>query len=465
MKRFSTFVQTLFQQRKQSLPNDVNSHVEQIRNEALTAFLQKGLPGKKTEGWRHSPLTDKIRLPYVLQLHPDPYRPVEEYFKCQVTNLNTMMLPVLNGWYVHQEERLTQLPNGIILGSLQEAIRQYPQLVLPHLFLQDLYAEDGLLALNDALFNDGIFVYVPDNVKVEMPVQIVSLVNTKADLMILNHNVIYVGKNSELSLIQCDDSIRYGTTFIDNATEISLDENARIHYYKTENKEMDSILMHHVYVHQKRNSFFHSNAITFNAGYVCNYFRVNLKEPHATARLYGLYLVDKQQLCDNQILIDHAATDCKSYQLYKGIMDDEARANFHGHVLVRPDSQRTDATQTNRNILLTDKARITTKPFLEIYADDVQCTHGATVGQLDDEALFYLRSRGIDERNARKLLMFAFANEVVDNIGIPALNTRLGNMVQRRLNGELTFCDRCVLYDAGNRDFIIPIDTQKLGEI
>jgi len=462
MKPFTQFIQQLFEQSKQNLSNGKCLKIDEIRQNAMSVFLEKELPGKKLEGWQHSPLNDKVLNNYTLQLQPDPYRPLEEYFKCQVSNMGSVMLPVLNGWYVNNNQQLTVYPDGVIAGSLMAALEQYPNLVLPCLAKQDLQKEDGLAALNEAFFNDGIFIYVPDNVKVAKPVQIVSVVNSKDDLLVQNRNVICLGNNAEMSIIQCDDSTKNSHTFINNVTEISLGENAHLHYYKTENKEADSLLVHHIYVNQKASSFFHSNAITFNAGYVCNHFHVNLNEPFAEARMYGLYLVDKLQMCDNQILINHAATDCKSYQLYKGIMDDEAQANFHGHVIVQPDAQRTNAAQTNRNILLTDKARITTKPFLEIYADDVQCSHGATVGQLDDEAMFYLRSRGISERNARKLLMFAFANEVVNFVEIPALNDRLSNMVQRRLNGELTICDQCMLYDAEDKDFIIPIDIKKL---
>lgn len=399
---------------------------------------------------------------YAIQAQPDPYRPVEEYFKCQVSNMGSVMLPMLNGWFVQESDGLTTYDNGVIAGSLKAALAQCPELVKPCLFQQKLEEKDELTASNEAQFTDGIFIYVPDDVKVEKPFQIVSLINSREDLLVQNRHIINMGRNAELSVIQCDDSTRYGKTFLNIVTEISLSENARLHYYKTENKEADSLLFHHIFVNQKAYSFFHSNAITFNAGYVCNNIHVNLNEPFAETKLYGLYLVDKTQHCDNHIKVDHIAPDCRSFQLYKGIMDDEAEALFHGHVVVRPDSQRTSAFQTNRNILLTDKAKINTKPFLEIYADDVQCSHGATVGQLDDEALYYLRSRGIGEKSARKLLMFAFANEICHFVEIPALKDRLSDMVQRRLNGELTICDQCMLHGAENSDLIFPIDASKL---
>lgn len=399
---------------------------------------------------------------YRLQLQPDPYQPVEEYFTCQVANMGSVMMPLLNGWYVHKDSQLTLYPDGVIAGSLKAAMTQYPELVQASLQPLKDHVQDELTLSNQEQFTDGIFLYVPDNVKVEKPFQIVSLVNSREDLLIQNRHLIHLGQNAELSVIQCDDSTKYGKTFLNVVTAITLNKQARLHYYKTENKEAESLLFNHLYVNQCAESFFHSNAITFNAGYVCNDIHVNLNEPFAEAQLYGLYLVDKTQQCENRIKVSHNCPDCKSFQLYKGIMDDEAEATFHGHVVVQPDAQRTNAFQTNRNILLTDKAKINTQPFLEIYADDVQCSHGATVGQLDDEALYYLRTRGIGERSARKLLMFAFANEICQHVDIQALKDRLSDMVQRRLNGELTICDQCMLHNADNGGLIFPIDPTKL---
>lgn len=398
---------------------------------------------------------------YHLQPSPDPYRPVEEYFKCQVSNMGSVVLPTLNGWYVQEKEGLIIYENGVMAGSLKTALKECPELVSPALFQLKEEEKDELVVANEQQYTDGIFIYVPDNVKVEKPFQIVSLIQSREDLLVQNHHVVRVGRNSELSIIQCDDSTRYGKTFINIVTEISLSENARLHYYKTENKEADSLLFHHIYVNQQSYSYFHSNAITFNAGYVFNNVHVNLNEPFAETRLYGLYLVDKTQHCDNHIKVNHKANDCKSLQLYKGIMDDESEASFHGHVVVHPNAQRTSAFQTNRNILLTDKAKMNTKPYLEIYADDVQCSHGATIGQLDDEALYYLRCRGIGEKSARKLLMFAFANEICQFVDISALKDRLSNMVQRRLNGELSLCDQCMLHGEDNGEMIFPIDPSK----
>jgi Fe-S cluster assembly protein SufD len=217
-----------------------------------------------------------------------------------------------------------------------------------------------------------------------------------------------------------------------------------------ENKSAESVLTNQIQVHQKTNSQFYSNIITFNAGKVNNFLHVHLNEPFADAQLNGLYLVDKQQAICNEVKVYHHAPDCTSRQLYKGIVDDKAHATFNGHIVVQQDAQRTVAFQINKNIALTDDAHVYTQPFLEIYADDVKCSHGATVGQLDENALFYLRSRGICQKNARMLLMFAFANEVAQTVEIEALSERLSQMIQQRLKGELHVCSQCALHCEGN---------------
>lgn len=446
MKPFTQYIDNLFGQNAALLP-DLQEIDSESRRNALKVFVEKELPDKRLQGWQQSLIGKKVKTNYSIQTSPDPYQPMETYFQCRVHDLNPILLPIRNGWFVTDNQNISIHNNGVITGSLKNAVKQCPELVLPYLKHKGLEKENGLVALNETFFNDGVFVYIPDNVKVEKPVQIVSLINSTESIFVNNKYVIVLGKNAELSVIQCDDSVQRETSFTNNVSEIHLGENARLHYCKTENKDADSLLVNHIFVHQGRNSEFRSTAITFNAGFNCNCFCVNLNEPGADAKLNGLYLVDKEQVCDNHIFVNHSAPDCKSFQMYKGIMDDESVANFHGHILVKPDSQRTAAFQTNRNLLLTDKAHVTTKPFLEIYADDVQCSHGATVGQLDEEAMYYLRSRGIGEATANRLLMFAFANDIVQNVEIEALRDRLSNMVQHRLQGELNVCSQCLLSD------------------
>lgn len=462
MKPFTSFIYHLFQKNYSNLPISHLENIASLRKEAFDYFIQEELPHNRIESWRHQAIDSLVEDTYQLVHTPPPYRPVEDYFKCKVQNIDTYMFAFLNGWYVHNNAPLTLFPNGIIVGSITAAIVQYPELVLPYFTTSRNSYYDALIALNEALFQDGLFIYIPPNLDVQKPMQLVSMIDSKENVLVQPRHLIVVGSNSSFSLVHCDDSINFEKSFINNVTEVFLEENATFNYYKMENKDPHSLLVNQVLVEQKKNSKFFSNTTTFNAGYVRNMLRVRLTEPFAEAKLYGIYLVDKKQYVDNQIFVDHIAPDCNSFQLYKGIADDEAAANFNGYVVVRENAQRTNAFQTNRNIALTDEVKITTKPFLEIYADDVKCSHGATVGQLDENALFYIRSRGICERNAKMLLMYAFAIEIANSVEIESLQNRLKEMIQKRLSGELTICDQCVLHCSQEKQMTFEIDVSKI---
>ncbi|MDR2868122.1 MAG: Fe-S cluster assembly protein SufD [Bacteroidales bacterium] len=425
------------------LPGENMPAIGALRKQGFDRFCQTGIPPQQWKTWIDQKLIQETDEPFIFQKEAKPYRPIDEYFQCKIGDINAQVFAFLNGWYINHNAPLTTFSDGIIIGSIFEALTQYPDLVLPYFTSAREKQENGMIALNQALFNDGLFIYIPDNQHVKMPIQLVSLIESNHNIMVNNRHLIIVGKNSKVSVIQCDDSICFKKSIINNVTEIRLAENATLHYYKMENKDQQSILVNQVHVEQKANSNFLSASITFNAGYVKNQIDVELKEPFASTSLNGLYLVDKKQYIDNHVLVDHQAPDCTSNQLYKGIVDDEAQAYFNGHVIVAPHAQKTAAYQSNRNITLTDEAKVISKPFLEIYADDVKCSHGSTVGQLDESALFYMRSRGLCERSAKVLLMYAFANEVANCVEIPALHKSLTSMIQRRLSGELSVCNQC----------------------
>lgn len=439
--------------------------IQQIRKRGIELFDIQGFPNHKNEKWRHKAIDTLLETHsenfFEIQKHPDQFRPVNEYFTCDIKDIGTSMYTFLNGWYAHNNQPLEIHENGVVIGSILTAFEKYPELIQSYFAQMDPEKLDGMISLNQALFTDGIFVYIPDNVVVEQPIQIVSVIDSFNKIMVQHRHLVIVGKNSSLSLVHCDDSIHEENSFINNILEVDIAENGQLHYYKMENKDKQNLLVNHTFVNQKRDSRFVSNIITFNSGYVRNGIQVNLNEPGADAKLYGLYLVDRKQYVDNQVTVLHNAPDCTSNQVYKGIADDEAGANFNGHIVVQKDAQRTVAYQVNRNIALTDDAKITTRPFLEIYADDVKCSHGATVGQLDENAMFYIRSRGICPRNARMLLMYAFANEVANFVEIDKLRERLNDMIKRRLKGELTICDQCMLHCSDEKNFTFDLDTTK----
>lgn len=452
----------LYHKNIETLSRHDNLEMKEIRERGMAQFVAQGFPNHGMEQWKNTDLRKAIDQQYDIALEPQPYNPVESYFTCKVHNFDTYMFTLLNGWYVHKNAPLTMFPDGTIVGSLATAREQFPKIVNAHLAKYGHDENNPLTALNTAFMQDGFFVYIPENVHMTKPMQVVSLVNTDQNLLIQTRNLIITERNSSLKLVHCDDSIKFGKTFINTVTEIVVGDNSAVEYYKLENKDDRSALVNNVYVQQSAQSRFTSNTITFNAGVSRNNTIVKLDGEYCEADIMGLYLVDGHQKVDNYVLVHHLKPNGRSNQLFKGIIDDEATGSFNGHVIVHRDAQKTQAFQSNKNIALTDTAVVNTKPFLEIYADDVKCSHGATVGQLDPEALFYLRSRGICERNARMLLLYAFAMDVVNHVKIHALKDQIDHMVTKRLSGELTICDQCVLHCSDEKHLDFEIDLSKI---
>lgn len=421
--------------------------VAELRDDAMQTFIEKGFPDTKQEKWRNTDLSRALGRDYFYPISQFQYdTQAEKIFRCEVPGFDTLSVTVLNGWYVNSDKPLSVLDNGLVVGSLRTAFKTYPELVESYYARFADYKSNGLTALNTALAMDGIFIYVPDDVVVEKPIRMISLVNMTEDSMIQLRNLVILGRNSKLTLVQCDDSIDEHRSFTNTVSEFYVSENATLDHYKLQNINDHSTLINSSWFELKEGSSVSSNGISLNGGLIRNETIVRLNGRGSHTDLLGLYLMDRYQHIDNQVFVDHAVPDCTSNELYKGILDDHASGVFNGHILVRRDAQRTNAYQNNKNILISDKAVIDTKPFLEIYADDVKCSHGATVGQLDAEAMFYIRSRGISYENARMLLMYAFAAEIVNKISIEELRNRIDDLVKKRLRGELSICDQCVLH-------------------
>ena len=439
----------VYHQQKQQLFDVSTELIQAKREKAVEIFHQLGFPDTSQESWRKTDLKPVLEKEYqVFSERPLAATQLEHIFKCDVNNFDTDVYAQLNGWFIDREHPLTRMENGTIVGSLAEAMKQYPELINKHFCQYANNAENGLIALNTALFTDGLFVYVPKNVEVEKAIQLVNIISLKDNIFANTRNLIILEANSKLQLIHCDDSMDFKHSVINTITEVYLAEGATLDYYKLQNKDSDSTVLTSTYVHQSKDSNLSTNTITLNGGIIRNDIHVNLNEKGANADISGIYLVDRKQFVDNHVSINHNAPNCTSNQLYKGIADDEARAVFNGHIYVARDAQQTAAFQNNNNIQLTETAKIDTHPFLEIYADDVKCSHGATVGQLDENAMFYLMQRGICYRTARMLLMVAFAGEVVNKIRIDVLKERIDELVRRRLKGELSACEQCSLHCA-----------------
>jgi Fe-S cluster assembly protein SufD len=421
-------------------------YINAFRNEAFEKFSELGVPTRKSEAYKYTNLNlyfDHDYSGYFLPVASD-FEKAEE-FRCDVADLDTHGLVLLNGFYPTINDKLRQLPSGVWVGSLNEAALKFPELIEKHYGKYAHSDTDGLVHLNTAMASDGVFVYVPEGVRLSKPVQVVNLVQSEEDTFNQHRNLIIVEKGAEFSIIICDHTLAPKKFLTNAVTEVFVGEEAHFDLIRVQNEHNAACKITHTFIHQEKNSVTSSNNMTLHGGLIRNSTYHYLGGERAETTSCGLYLTDKWQHVDNFVNIDHAFPNCTSNQLFKGVLDEMSTAAFNGRILVRPDAQKTLAYQKNNNILLTDDARMDTKPQLEIYADDVKCSHGATVGQLDENALFYLRSRGIDKKEARLMLMFGFAHEVIQNIRIEPLRERMDKLVMQRLRGELSRCASCVV--------------------
>ena len=436
----------LYKENIRRISDKSSPYINSFRENAIAEFNKLGIPTKKNESYRYTNLDTFFNHEYKSYFMPtaSDFKKAEE-FRCDVTDLDAHGLVLLNGFYPTVNDKLRQLPGGIWIGSMTEAAGKFEDQIRKHYNKYINGNSDGLVHLNTAMASDGVFIYIPEGVVLNKPIQIINLVQSDEDIFCQHRSLIVAEKNSNATVIICDHTLSPNKFLTNGVTEIFVGENAHFEIIRVQNEHNNAGKITHTFMHQERNSFASSNNITLHGGLVRNSTHHFLGGEGAECNSYGLYLADKWQHVDNFVNVDHAFPNCTSNQLFKGVLDDMATGAFNGRIYVHRDAQGTVAYQKNNNILLTDDARMDTKPQLEIYADDVKCSHGATVGQLDDDALFYLQSRGINKREARLMLMFGFAHEVIQNIKVEALRDRMDNLVMQRLKGELSRCASCMV--------------------
>jgi Fe-S cluster assembly protein SufD len=422
--------------------NLLNVHREQ----AFQDFDRLGIPTVKNENYKYTPLEKYFSGQYDVDIEANPFSiDINSIFTCDVPNLNTHVILVVNGFY-YSNDRNGKLADGVIICGLNEASKRYPDLFQKHYAKYADTSVDGLVALNTLFAHDGVFIYIPKNTVIEKPLQIINISYSQKNLRITRRNLIVVEDNATANIVVCDHTLNDQSFLTNSLTEIAVGKNSGLSYDWLQNENGQSTHINNLFIHQHESSRYTSSIVSLHGGLIRNNFYAVHKGRNSDTSLNGLFLCDQKQHVANYILMDHASPNCTSNQLFKGILDDDATASFNGKILVRPDAQKIQAYQKNNNILLSSTARMNTKPHLEIYADDVKCSHGATVGQLDNEALFYLRSRGISEGESRHLLMYAFAYEIVSRISIPVLKERIIDLVDKRLRGELSPCNNCNLH-------------------
>ena len=413
------------------------------RAAAFAHFQQLGFPSSKNEDYKYSDMGKLFAPDYGLNLNrlSIPVNP-NEVFKCDVPNMSTSLFFVLNDSF-YSENATSRLPEGVLLGSLKAMSEAHPDLVRSYYGKLADTSADGVTAFNTMFAQDGLLIYVPRGVVVEKPIQLVNMLRADVNFMVNRRVLIILEDGAQLRLLACDHAMDDVNFLATQVMEVFVGNGAMLDLYELEENSLNTVRISNLYVKQGANSNVLLNGMTLTNGTTRNGVHVTLAGEGAELDLCGMVIADKNQHVDNHTVIDHAVPRCNSRELFKYVLDDEATGAFSGLVLVRPDAQHTNSQQTNRNLCATRQARMYTQPQLEIYADDVKCSHGATVGQLDERALFYMRQRGIPEKEARLLLMFAFVNEVIDMIRLDALRDRLHLLVEKRFRGELNKCKGC----------------------
>lgn len=412
-----------------------------IRNAAFSSISERGFPTFKDEDWRYTRMASILSVPF----QPAPSG-MDHLFSCDAIdklagNFSGIRLVFINGHFIPGLSSQGSLKDGVRVESLGTILSQganehdLTRLFAGHVALAE--PSHAFTSLNLALTEDGAFISIPPNTIIEEPISLVFLSDTGTTPLISNpRTVILAGANSSATVIEVYTGVLDNLYFTNAVTDIVLEEGANIDHYKVQNETSKAFHIALLNVHQERGSHFSSHLTALGAAIGRVEVRVALKAENAEATLNGLYLPDSGQYLDNPILVEHRAPRCSSRQLYKGVVNGTGRGGFYGRIIVQPNAMKTDASQSNKNLLLSESAQVDTRPRLEILADDVKCAHGATVGKLNDEALFYLRSRGIPIASARGLLIYAFVSEMVNLVRVKPLRSYLEELISGRLSAN-----------------------------
>ena len=434
----------LYTQARDMLNAHSSSVMNAVRDTAFEDFKRQGFPSRKVERYKYTSM-DKLFAPdYGVNVNRVEF-PVNPYsvFSCDVPNLSTSLYFVVNDSFYKKALPKVGLPEGVEVMSLKDAADERPEMVGKYYGQIAKTSEDAVTALNTMLAEDGLFIHVGKNVKADRAIQVVNILRSDVDLMVNRRVLIVLDEGAEAKLLFCDDSADDRNFLGTQVIEAYVGENASLDLYCLEETHDKNTRVSNVYIEQQANSRVNHNVITLRNGITRNRLDLVFKGEGAECWCNGCVIADKSQHVDNNTLIDHQVGHCDSHELYKYVVDDDAIGAFAGRVLVRHDSQKTTSDERNQNLVMTKRARMYTQPMLEIYADDVKCSHGSTVGQLNDAAMFYMQQRGIDEHEAKLLLEFAFIGEVIDQIKLEPLRDRLHQLVEKRFRGELGKCSNC----------------------
>lgn len=436
----------LYQEFRESIHTHSAPLLNDLREDAFSVFSRRGFPSKKQERYKYTDVNKAFSPNYGLNLNRLHF-PVNPYdaFRCDVPNLSTSLYFIINDSFYTDALPKAQLPEGVVVDSLSHAATTFPEIVRKYYAQLADSEKDGITALNTMFCQDGLFVYIPHGVVVSRPIQVVNILRSDVDLMVNRRVLVILEDGSQAKLLFCDHAMDDRNFLATQVSEIYVGKHADLQLYELEETHIRSNRFCNMHVHQSAHSTVTLGNITLHNGITRNKTDIVLEGEHAQTNLFGCITIDKEQHVDNNTLVDHKAPYCTSNELYKYVLDGHSTGAFAGRVLVREGAEKTISQETNANLCTTKEARMYTQPMLEIYADDVKCSHGSSVGQLGDAALFYMRQRGIPLEEARLLLKAAFVGQVIDVIPMEALRDRLRYLIDKRFRGELSKCEGCKL--------------------
>ena len=418
---------------------DVDSDLHELRTEAIKNFELKGFPTKRDEAWKYTSLNAVLKNDFSVfpkKENAIEFSEVKKYF---IHEIDTYKVIFVDGVFSSFLSSTTHDGLDVCLMSSALTKPKY-KMVIDEYFNEIASKDESLTSLNTAFAHEGAYINIPKSKVVDKPIEIINFsTGTEAALLVQPRNLIIVGENAHVQIIERHQSLNENPVLTNSVTEIFAKKRAIVDYYKIQNDNLQASLIDNTYIAQKDQSHVSVHTFSFGGNITRNNLNFYHQGEHIDSTLKGITIIEGKQHVDHYTLVQHATPNCESHQNYKGIYDDKSTGVFNGKIFVEREAQKTDAFQKNNNILLSDKATINAKPQLEIFADDVKCSHGCTIGQLDEKAMFYMQSRGIPQKEAKALLMYAFSNEVIESIKIPELKSRITKIIATKLGVNIGF--------------------------
>ncbi len=417
---------------------EFDSPLHDVRNSAIKIFEEKGFPTKKEEAWKYTSLNSLLKPDYSVYSNKERNVELKNVRKYFLHEIDTYKLVFVDGVYSSFLSETTHDSLDVCLMSAALNKGKYKPVI--EAYFNKAAKSDSLTALNTAFTKEGAYIHIPAHKEVEKPIEIINFsTGNEAAIFLQPRNLIVVGENAHVQIIERHQSLSSNQVLTNSVTEIFAEKRAYVDYYKIQNDEITASLIDNTYISQQRDTVCRVHTFAFGGNLVRNNLNFYQKGENCDSTLKGITILEGKQHADHNTLVHHIAPNCESHQDYKGLFAESSTGVFNGKIIVEKDAQKIDAFQQNNNILIDDKATINAKPQLEIFADDVKCSHGCTIGQFDEDALFYLRSRGIGLKESRALLMYAFANTVLESVKIPELKSRINKLIANKIGVSLGF--------------------------